>query len=151
MNLFRAYLTLTHGFPLSVCKFIQCCSFLYFIVSFSALNQAIPSLCVCRKLISSVCFAKQPLCGFFLHYFQKVALLFLHQRRGLMCSQPTKHCSLISLGLGQPVQPAHSSAHSRLGVMKICIYIVPCMWHDGIAVGGSAWCQKVTCVPDLMS
>lgn len=56
-------------------------------------------------------------------------------------------------GLGQPVQPAHSSAHSRLGVMRmrICIYIVPCTCHDGIAVGGSVQCQKVTCSLDLMS
>lgn len=54
-------------------------------------------------------------------------------------------------GLGQPVQPAHSSARGRLVVMKICIYIVPCTCHDGIAVGGSVQCRKVTCSPDLMS
>lgn len=104
-----------------------------------------------QKLISSVCFANQPLWGLFSFIYRRLLYYSSTKRKGLMCSQPTKTLLFNKTGLGQPFQPAHSSAHSRLAVMKICIYIVPCTCHNGIAVGGSVQCRKVTCVPDLMN
>lgn len=118
-------------------------------------NKAIPSCCICKNNNDnkSIClFCKStPVRIFFSCLLPEGCFIILPPKKKVNVQSAHETLLFNKPGLGQLVRPAHSSAHSRLGVMKICIYIVPCTCHDGIAVGGSAPCQKVTCVPDLMS
>lgn len=84
---------------------------------------------LCRKLISSVCFANQLLWGFFSALFPEGCFNILLPTKRVNVQSTHETLLFNKPGLGHPVQPAHSSTHSRLGVMKICIYIVPCTWH----------------------
>lgn len=101
---------LPYGFPFSICKFISySLPFLFFIFLPYTSNQAVPSSCVCRKLISSVSFANQPLWGFLALFPEGCFIILLPKKRVNVQSAYEKHCCLISL-----VQGNQSNRHARV-------------------------------------